>query len=303
MAKPVYALVGNDSFLQLEKLAEIRAGFGNDVQIAEFDGDDAQLAEVLDELRSFAMFGGSKLVIMRNADDFISRFREQLEEYLNKPSNSGTLVMRVQSLPKTQRIYKQIAKVGSVEVCDPPPRLQPWITERGKKVHKLTIDAMAANMLADLIGADLGRIDNELAKLALQVGSGKVTQEAILGSVSFQREQEIKDMTIELATGRPADALRRWRYLVHLDSSAEFRAVTWLTMWLEDVGVVLGNGDVGKMSWKYRERFNDFLRMARGLGKDRHRRAVDHLAELDKRSKSGLGDAVVNVEQFILSFA
>ena len=60
MAKPVYALVGSDVFLQLQELARILAQMPSDVQRSDFDGDSAELAEILDELRSFAMFGGGK---------------------------------------------------------------------------------------------------------------------------------------------------------------------------------------------------------------------------------------------------
>jgi DNA polymerase III delta subunit len=304
--KPVYALIGEDSFLQLQKLAEIRAQLPKDVQSMEFDGERAELAEVLDELRSFAMFGGGgKLVIVRNADEFVSRFRPQLEDYLAKPSSSGVLVLRVSTLPKTTRIYKLIDKLGGVEVCEPPKQaaLPQWIIQRGKSVHKLAIDPAAANLLADLIGNDLGRLDNELAKIALQVEGGRVSTEQVLHSVSFQREQEIYDMTNELAMGRPDEALRRWRHLVQLDSSAEFRAVTWLTMWLEDVGIVVSGGSTAKMAWKYRERLPQFIKVANSLGQSRYARAVTLLAEMDRRAKSGLGDATDNVEQFILSFA
>jgi DNA polymerase III delta subunit len=305
MAKPVYALVGADSFLQLEKLSEIRSKLPPDVQAIDIDGERAELADVLDELRSFAMFGSGKLVVVRNADEFITRFREQLEDYVSKPCDSGVLVLRCNSLPKNQRIYKQIAKVGQIDECDPPPqaRLPQWIIARGKNHHNLTIDSGAATLLADLIGNDLGKLDNELAKLALQARGARVTPDSILGTVSFQREQEMWELTNELAMGRAAEALRRWRQLVQLDTSAEFRAVTWLTMWLEDVGVIVSGGDSTKMTWKYRERFGQFVKTAQSMGPQRHQRAVDLLAEMDRRTKSGLGDAVGNVEQFILSLA
>src|SRR4051794_16942928 len=154
MPKPVYALVGEDSFLQLQKLAEIRAQLPKDVQSADFEGERAELSEVLDELRSFAMFGGGgKLVVVRAADEFVSRFREQLEDYIAKPSTSGTLVLRLNTLMKTTRIYKQLDKAGGVEICEPPKQaiLPQWIINRAKSVHKLIVDNAAANLLADLI--------------------------------------------------------------------------------------------------------------------------------------------------------
>jgi hypothetical protein len=108
------------------------------------------------------------------------------------------------------------------------------------------------------------------------------------------------DMTNELAAGNAVGALRRWRQLTQLDSSAEFRAVTWLGMWLEDVGTVVSGAPSGKLSWKYKHRLNDFIKSASALGKTGHARALDLLAEIDQQSKSGVGDAASNVERFIL---
>jgi DNA polymerase-3 subunit delta len=311
VTKPVYALVGTDSFLQMQRLGELLKLLPPDVQRLDFDGDRADLADVLDELRSFAMFGSGKLVVVRNADEFISRFREQLEDYLNKPSDSGTLVLRVPTLPSNQRISKLIQKVGEVQDCNPPKRLQPWITERAKTAHQITIDLQAADQLADLIGDDLGRLDNELAKLALQSTTGKITAADVSQGVAFQREQEMWRLTDELTRGRPADAMKRWRQLVQMDSSAEFRAVTWLTIWLEKVnkaiamrrkkvppGVIakelrIWPGDVVK----------PFFETVDALGEAGAKRAIDLLALIDKQSKSGVGNATDNVERFLLSLA
>src|SRR4051812_32358552 len=120
MLKPVYALIGDDSFFQLQKLAEITKQLPPDAARIDVDGERAELSDVFDELRSFAMFGGAKIVVMRNADAFITKFREQLEDYLAHPSSSATLVMRVNSLPANQRVYKLIQKVGVIEKCEPP---------------------------------------------------------------------------------------------------------------------------------------------------------------------------------------
>ena len=130
--------------------------------------------------------------------------------------------------------------------------------------------------------------------------------EEVQGSVAFQRDQEMWAMTDEVAAGRTAQALCRWRQLVQADTSAEFRAVTWLGMWLEDVGTVLaskaGRGPgTGKLGWKYKERLGEFVRTCDRLGPAGYGRALDLLAEVDLHSKSGVGDAASNVERFILS--
>ena len=300
MVKPVYALVGSDSFLQLQRLAAIVKQMPSDVQRIDVDGERADLSEVLDELRSFAMFGGAKLVVVRDGDALITRFREPLENYVANPSSGSTLVLRLDALNKTQRIAKAIAKVGAIELCEPPADLPRWIVQHAKAAHGVAVAPDAAELLTELIGADLGRLDGEIAKLALFADDGKVTADRVSGAVAFQREQEVKDMTIELASGNGAEALRRWRQLVQLDPSTEFRAVTWLGMWLEDVGTVVNGGQVGKLSWKYKDRLPQFLSSAKQLGKAGYARALDRLAEVDQQSKTGVGDAAENVERFIL---
>ncbi len=304
---PVYALVGADAFLQLARLNDVLAQLPPDTQRIDVDGERADLAEVLDELRSYAMFGSGKTVLVRNADAFITRYREQLEDYLQHPSTSGVLILRVPSLPGNQRISKLIAKVGRVVACDAPtsPRdIARWVIEQARMAHRATVDPDAAAELADLLGNDLGRLDNEIARLAIMSDGGRIHAGMVNATVSFQRERQMWDMTNELAAGRPAEAMRRWRELIQADPSAEFRAVTWLAIWLEEVNMLLaagrGGAVAGKLAWKYKDRLPQFTKTAEALGRSGHARALDLLAQVDHHSKSGVGDAVTNVERFIL---
>jgi DNA polymerase-3 subunit delta len=308
----VYALVGSDSFLQLEAIRRIAAGLGKDAQRLDFDGETAQVADVLDEVRSFSMFAGSKLVVVRSGEEFISRFRDHMEEYVANPVDSATLVLRCKSLPGNQKISKLIAKHGKVEPCEPPKDkdLARWVADRAKTAHKTAIDPAAAQLLADLVGADLGRLDNEIAKLALMT-DGKVTEKEVNASVVFQREQEMWHMTDELTAGRVDNALERWRQLLQSDPSTEFRAVTWLTIWLEKAVKAqrLKAQRVNPMAIAKELRIwpahnvDALLRTADKLGAKGLADALDLLANLDYRSKTGLGEASDNVERFMLSLA
>ncbi|MFT3788473.1 MAG: DNA polymerase III subunit delta [Tepidisphaeraceae bacterium] len=311
MPSPVYAIIGDDIFLQLEALQGVLQQMPADVQRVDVDGESAQLADTLDELRSFSMFGGHKLVVVRNADDFISKYRAQMEDYLAAPSDSGSLVLRVASLPKNQRIYKLIDKVGKAIACEPPKldAIPGWVIRRGKQAHGVMVQDDAAKALADLIGVDLGRLDNELAKLALQAKDGTVRAADVSTTVAYQREQEMWELTDALTLGRPDEAVRRWRHLVAADPSTEFRAVTWLVMWLEK--------SIRALAMK-RQRMNPFaiakelriwpannvdklLVTCEKLGEHGLKSAVERLVTVDRKNKSGLGDPVTNVEQFLLT--
>jgi DNA polymerase-3 subunit delta len=316
--KPVYALVGSDAFLQLQKLGEILRPMP-DAQRIDADGERAELADVLDELRSFAMFGGRKVVVVQNADAFVTRFREPLEEYVAHPSMESTLVLRMGSLPATQRIAKAIARIGQIQECNPPRDLARWITDRGPSAHGVTVMPEAARLLADMIGDDLGRLDNELAKLAIGAepvatiagNRLQIRPQDVAAGVAFQREQQMAEMTNAVAAGRPADAIRKWRQMVQADSSAEFRAVTWLTIWLTNVrkALALRRGGMHPSAipqalriWP-RDIQQPFMQTAIAMGETRTNRAIDLLAEIDRQSKSGVGAAAENVERFLLSLA
>jgi DNA polymerase III delta subunit len=175
----------------------------------------------------------------------------------------------------------------------------------------VTVTPQAAEMLKDLIGDDLGRMDNELSKLALQVsdGGGKVDVGNVQQSVAFQREQEMWNMTDEIAAGHATAALRRWRQLVQMDSSAEFRAVTWLGIWLEKAIKALAMKRQGANAFTIAkqlkiwpaEKGTAFVQTAQQLGDDGLYRALNLLVEVDHQSKSGVGDAAENVERFLLA--
>jgi DNA polymerase III delta subunit len=168
----------------------------------------------------------------------------------------------------------------------------------------------AARMLADLIGKDLGRLDTEIAKLAIAAdgNGGKITAETVSMNVAFTREREMWDLTNAVASGNTAEALRRWRQMVQADASTEFRAVTWLGIWLGDVATIVNDGPrspaAGKLRWKYKgDAFDKFVASAMSLGKEGYARALDLLTEIDLQSKSGVGDAATNVERFILALS
>jgi DNA polymerase-3 subunit delta len=307
--KPVIALVGEDAFLQIEAIRKLVDEAGADVQRFDVDGETITIADLLDQLREFSMFGSGKLIVVRSGDALIKAYREKLEDYVESPAEGATLVLRCASLPGNQRISKLIAKHGQVISCEPPKdvELPRWIASHGKAAHGITLTPEAARTLADYIGGDLGKLDNELAKLALQVDGTKVTPEDVTASVAFQREQEMWHLTNDLSAGHFERALRRWKQLDQTDPAAAFRAATWMTIWVERLARVLAlhrqkvsPGAIGKelKIWPAKA-VDDLITTATRLGPAGIDRIIDMLAEMDRRSKSGLGEMPANVERTI----
>ena len=310
---PVYALVGSEPFLQQHALADVLATCGDDAQRHDVDGASAEPGEVFDELQTVSMFGGRRVVVVRDADAFVSSHRSLVEGYLASPATGSTLVLRMSSLPKNQKVYKLADKAGEIVACEPPKQaaIPKWLISRAKKEHKLQLDPAAADLLADAIGTDLGSLDNELAKLALSSEDGTAGPELISGGVAFRREQQMWIMTDRMTAGDAAGAVTVWRQLLATDDSAEFRAVTWLGLWLEKADGALTMRAEGARPFDIAKALKiwpasnvePLLATAQRLGRPWFRDATDRLAELDYRIKTGLADARRGCEAFIATCA
>ncbi len=183
----VCAAFGDEPFLKRQVLARLRkavlADDEADFSLSEFDGSSAELRDVHKDLATRAMFGaGRRMVVVDSADEFVTRFREPLEDYVSRPVSTGVLVLMLDSFPSNTRLHKAVTASGLLVDCSAPPtaRLTRWLAEWGKQTHAITVPGSAAELLVDLIGPELGLLDQELAKLALVAGAGgKVTVDMV----------------------------------------------------------------------------------------------------------------------------
>ena len=174
-AKPVYVLHGSDDYLRRHhrrKIVQHLLG-GAEPELALIDLDDsAQLSDVLDELRTVPVLAPRRVVVLHDADKFITRHRAAVEGYLADPADRGSLVLIVATWRKDTRLAKQAARVGEVIDCAPPRAagLPRWVSRvaesRGRHVAP-----NAVALLVAWVGPDLARLESEIEKLALYVGA------------------------------------------------------------------------------------------------------------------------------------
>lgn len=174
----IIVLAGKDRHLKhvaLQKVREVVLGIEiGDAEFAEWTGTgkDLDWPEVNDELKTVSMWGSQRLVVVADADEFVSRFRQHLERYSEKPAKKATLVLDVGSFPGNTRLAKRIPQCGVVIECSEltGPKLLKWISETATEVYEKQIGRAAANLLTELAGTSMGLLDTELAKLASYVG-------------------------------------------------------------------------------------------------------------------------------------
>jgi DNA polymerase-3 subunit delta len=119
-------------------------------------------------------------------------------------------VLSLRSFPSNTRLYKAVLSAGMAIECSAPPtaRLAKWIADWGAQSHKLRISSSAAEMLLDIIGPELGLLDQELAKLALVAGGDrKITDEMVQQMVGGWRAKTTWVMLDAALAGDAAAAL------------------------------------------------------------------------------------------------
>lgn len=194
-AAGVCVLFGDESFLKRQVLAQLKESVlsGEDAAFSTslFNGGALALRDVMDALSTRALFGGGRhLVVVEEADDFVSANRPALEEYVAHPKTASVLVLDVKTWPSTTRLSKALAASGLQIECrfPPPARLVKWLVTWSQKQHRANLEPDAADLLTETVESDLGLFDQELAKLASLAGpEGTITAAMVAEAVGGWR--------------------------------------------------------------------------------------------------------------------
>ncbi len=137
--------------------------------------------------------------------------------------HKSVLVLQVDSWPANTRLYKRIAEMGLQINCNLPKSrfgdveediVLEWLAARAEKQHSARLGNGAGEMLLEIVGPELGRLDQELAKLALlavspgpKAGSGQITRELVEQTVGGWRAKTAWTMIEAALDGNAAQAL------------------------------------------------------------------------------------------------
>jgi DNA polymerase-3 subunit delta len=218
---PVCAVFGDDAFLKGEVLSALRRsvlhGSDSEFGLTTFNGREATLRDVRDALSSLSLFGdGQRLVIIEEADPFVTEYRTQLEDYVAAPAR-GVLVLEVKTWPGNTRLAKAVAATGLAIQCDSPNerQIKSWIVQRAKSEYGVRFEPAAADALVELVPPELGIVAQEVTKLALIAGDqGTIDVDVVRKNVGGWRTRATWDMVDAAADGKTAEALEQLDRLI-----------------------------------------------------------------------------------------
>jgi DNA polymerase-3 subunit delta len=180
---PVYLLHGEESyfidavsdFIEASVLSDLEKEFNQTIVY----GKDSNVLTLMSYAKRFPMMANYQVLIVKEAQDLEKI--EDFQPYMENPQPSTILVLcyKYGKLDKRKSLYKSIEKIGvtfeSARLYD--NKIPDWINEYLRQL-KYTITPKAAAMLTEFLGADLGKIVNEIQKLLINIPAGSEINEA-----------------------------------------------------------------------------------------------------------------------------
>lgn len=320
---PVVVIFGDEEFQKSRALrgvldAVFPPGIDRTLALCEYDGTRPEdqggpdLAAVLDDLGTLPLLADRRVVVVRDADRFISAHRAPLERYFASPAPSGVLILVCRTFPRTTRLCRTaVTSGGQVIECKKltgRTLVDFVLTEARARGQRM--DHAVAARLVELIGQDQGLLDAEIEKLCLYVGTRRaITDADIADLVGLTRQEKIFAVMDAAARGQLDKALGLWHQVVATDPAAIFKApggmAFVLRRWLAahrmlSEGLAIRMIAPKLMMWG-RERELDQL--LRHLPPARLRGILASIAELDSQAKVGARSIETGIEALLLEVA
>ncbi len=313
--KPVYVIAGKDEFLVAQQVTALVNQLLKPDQMQmclwRAETDKVTAVEIFDELRTLPFLAERRVVVLSDADDFVSDNREILEKYFENPAASGVLIIAVETWASNTRLAKMLPKTGQlIEVAQLKSReLASYVSDYARQQYGKNLSYNAAQMLVEFAGDEPGMLRCEVDKLAAYTASAKNIMEKDISELVGRNRVfgafEVIDSMMAKDAGR---AMEQLRLMLGADKDAEYTVVgafAWHFRRMFTVSVMLQNGErpdgiARKLRiWNQEQFFGVLKKMTLKKIGD----LLRQLAEIDYQIKTGRATAQTMIESMIVNLA
>ncbi len=208
----VVIIYGNERALKQSVIDAIRSKFNEDDgdSVTSFPGRDVEFKTIHDELLTISMWSDIRVVVVEEATDFITKNRPALEKLFQRPPKKSLLILDAKSWPKNTKLAKAVTKIGLAVECSALTgnELVQWIRTYASETYRKKISRQNALLLIELVGENLGLLEQELAKLTSFVGEkSEIDDEDVRALVGGWRAEKTWAMTNAARDNNLAEAL------------------------------------------------------------------------------------------------
>lgn len=218
----VYVIFGDELFLKRLAIAAVRRLVLNpdtaEFSFTSFLGDKASFADVMDELQTVSFFGDRRLVIVSDAESFVSKNRSLLEKEIQSLPDNATLVLDVKTWASNTKLAKLVNKKSAI-ACKAlsAGKLPKWCVDWSANKYGKQMTSSAASQLVNLVGTEMGQLDQELQKLAISIGDRKrISDEDVDRMVGRNQAENTWKIFDAIADGNVTKALEILRQLFEM---------------------------------------------------------------------------------------
>jgi DNA polymerase-3 subunit delta len=282
-----------------------------------YAGEKLDFSTARNELETLPFLAPTRVVIVEDADAFVTANRPALEAYVARPSSVGVLVLDVETFPDNTKLAKALPDAAKIACKSPPPYklhdLQPWLVGWARSAHKKKLAADAAEVLLELVGPSMGLLDQELGKLAVAVGAKPdIMADDVERLVGRSKAADVFRILDAIGEGKPGEALS---ILEELFSEGEDPTAIMARLWgslrnlaavarLTAEGHSLGPAMDAVKVPKWDKIRRGFEKQLKHLGRRRLDKLTDCLVELNFGLKGGCAlPERVQVERLIVMLA
>jgi len=159
-------------------------------------GKDSNVATIVSYARRFPMMANYQVLIVKEAQDLDQI--EAFQPYMENPQTSTILVLcyKYAKFDKRKVLCKTIEKTGIIFESTRfyENKIPDWINEYLRQRNH-TIQPKAAALLTEFLGADLGKIVNEIQKLLISLAPGaEVTEEVVEKNIGISKDYNVFEL-------------------------------------------------------------------------------------------------------------
>ena len=181
-----------------------------DFNLNVFYGAENKGEEIAEAAATIPMFSSRRVVLVRKADELSAASQEILLSCVRNPSPSTCLLFVGEKTDQRKRFFAEIKKGGAlVEFRRLYENQLPAFIRNEVSLLGKRLEAAAGEMLAHLVGNNLGELVSELEKVSLFVGQRDVITVADIRSVvSDTKINSVFELTDAIGGRMPDKAMR-----------------------------------------------------------------------------------------------
>ena len=209
--KPAYLIMGDDLpkvELALRRLkARIVEQSGMDLNIDEFDASVNSGREVINAANTLAFLGGTRLVLVQQAQAWPKADKEAVAAYLKSPAPDACLALVAERIAPGDLLRRNMEEHGEVLEFPAPKegQLPHWLAQEAARL-RVGLGIQQARLMVERCGENQSILLRELEKLQLYVDGRPITEEDVRLLTTATIEATIFDLLDSLALGRGAAA-------------------------------------------------------------------------------------------------